>query len=54
MCRINFRVDFAFKKLFGSEENREQRIADFPDFPDQFHCLGKGAGQGLDGKNVDG
>ena len=23
MCRINPRVDFAFKKLFGSEENTE-------------------------------
>ena len=23
MCRINPRVDFAFKKLFGSEENKE-------------------------------
>ncbi|WPD21300.1 MAG: PD-(D/E)XK nuclease family transposase [Candidatus Electrothrix scaldis] len=27
MCRINFRVDFAFKKLFGSEENRELLIS---------------------------
>ena len=23
MCRINPRVDFAFKKLFGSEENKD-------------------------------
>ena len=22
MCRINPRVDFAFKKLFGSEDNK--------------------------------
>ena len=23
MCRVNPRVDFAFKKLFGSEENKD-------------------------------
>ncbi len=23
MCKINPRVDFAFKKLFGSEENKD-------------------------------
>lgn len=23
MCRINFKVDFVFKKLFGSEENKD-------------------------------
>ena len=28
MCRINPRVDFAFKKLFGSEENRAEQIAE--------------------------
>lgn len=27
MCRINPRVDFAFKKLFGSEENKDLLIA---------------------------
>lgn len=23
MCKINQKVDFAFKKLFGSEENKD-------------------------------
>ncbi len=27
MCRINPRVDFAFKKLFGSEENKDLLIS---------------------------
>jgi predicted transposase/invertase (TIGR01784 family) len=27
MCRINPRVDFAFKKLFGSEENKDRLLA---------------------------
>ncbi len=27
MCRINPKVDFAFKKLFGSEENKELLIS---------------------------
>jgi hypothetical protein len=26
MCRVNPRVDFAFKKLFGSEENKDLLI----------------------------
>lgn len=36
MCRINPRVDFAFKKLFGSEENKDL----LADLVDQRHCLG--------------
>ena len=27
MCRINPKVDFAFKKLFGSEENKDLLIS---------------------------
>lgn len=27
MCRLNPKVDFAFKKLFGSEENKEILIS---------------------------
>ena len=27
MCRINPRVDLAFKKLFGSEENKDLLIS---------------------------
>ena len=27
MCKINPRVDFAFKKLFGSEENKDLLIS---------------------------
>lgn len=27
MCRLNPKVDFAFKKLFGSEENNEILIS---------------------------
>ncbi|MCK8825407.1 Rpn family recombination-promoting nuclease/putative transposase [Fuchsiella alkaliacetigena] len=27
MCRLNPRVDFAFKKLFGSEENKDILIS---------------------------
>ena len=27
MCKINSRADFAFKKLFGSEENKDLLIA---------------------------
>ncbi|WP_202905430.1 PD-(D/E)XK nuclease family transposase, partial [Clostridium botulinum] len=27
MCRLNPKVDFAFKKLFGSEENKDILIS---------------------------
>lgn len=27
MCRINHKVDFAFKKLFGSEEDEDLLIS---------------------------
>ena len=27
MCKVNPRVDFAFKKLFGSEENKDLLIS---------------------------
>jgi predicted transposase/invertase (TIGR01784 family) len=27
MCRLNPKVDFAFKKLFGSEENKDLLIS---------------------------
>ncbi|MEI6068648.1 MAG: PD-(D/E)XK nuclease family transposase [Methylococcaceae bacterium] len=27
MCKINSRVNFAFKKLFGSEENKDLLIS---------------------------
>ncbi|WP_297424672.1 PD-(D/E)XK nuclease family transposase [Clostridium sp.] len=31
MCKLNPKVDFAFKKLFGSEENNEKTKEEFSD-----------------------